>query len=344
MTSHISMIPDDVMANATIDYHSLADPDCASQLRTILDEFGFAVVTNVLSHQEVVQYEALWAQDMLSIIDMPKAKQTCPPKLLAAVQHDPINNWPTDEVPLGRSKGAFASDYCLPHGKCPWAVRAHPNVRAVYENLFGDDLVVSMDNMFFSNKDSKIPETEREDRLWGHADQSKHVVPSGKWECYQGVIYLWPATVDTSSTVVWPGSHKSVYEDLMKMSTFRGHFCMLPKAQQQLFAQKAGRVAVPPGGLLLWSSRTVHQGWNHGKRLAVPVCFEPRNRRTKEALASKVQCIKTGMPTTHWASIGKMHVVANNNDGSSNELPLIGRAHEWIISNGKINPTIYNLL
>ena len=35
-------------------------------------------------------------------------------------------------------------------------------------------------------------------------------------------------------------------------------------------------------GLLLWDSRTVHQGWRGGPRLAMPICWEPRHRRSEE--------------------------------------------------------------
>ena len=36
-----------------------------------------------------------------------------------------------------------------------------------------------------------------------------------------------------------------------------------------------------PWGLLLWDSRTVHQGWRGGPRLAQPICWEPRERRSQ---------------------------------------------------------------
>merc|ERR1719356_604913 len=61
----------------------------------------------------------------------------------------------------------------------------------------------------------------------------------------------------------------------------------------------ARRMPVPAGGLLLWTSRTTHQGWRGGPRLAQPVCMEPRARRSNEALERKLRLAALGLPSTH---------------------------------------------
>jgi len=146
--------------------------------------------------------------------------------------------------------------------------------------------------------------------LWPHADQNFHIAPSGQWDCYQGVMYLWPANENTSATVIWPGSHCREYDELMrdpKQWEKKGHFCRLPRGRFNAFVAGCGRVPVARGGLLLWSSRTIHQGWPNGPRLAMPVCFEPRERRARQAYLNKHRCIESGVPTSHWASLGISH-------------------------------------
>jgi hypothetical protein len=77
------------------------------------------------------------------------------------------------------------------------------------------------------------------------------------------------------------------------------------------FIAGARRVPVPAGGLLLWSSRTMHQGHAGGARLAVPVCWEPVERRSSEARLRKARLVASGLPTTHWASLAYQHEVAD---------------------------------
>eukprot|EP00658_Telonema_sp_P-2_P004770 TRINITY_DN11778_c0_g1_i3.p1 TRINITY_DN11778_c0_g1~~TRINITY_DN11778_c0_g1_i3.p1 ORF type:complete len:127 (-),score=2.72 TRINITY_DN11778_c0_g1_i3:66-446(-) len=89
----------------------------------------------------------------------------------------------------------------------------------------------------------------------------------------------------------------------MKQREFRGHFCMLDKNRFLEFADQAVRMRVPSGSMVLWDSRTLHQGWEGGPRLAVPICLEPKKRRTDIALLSKHEACRKGLPTTHLSLI-----------------------------------------
>merc|ERR1712176_1073346 len=82
-------------------------------------------------------------------------------------------------------------------------------------------------------------------------------------------------------------------------------------ALQEQWDANARRVPVPAGALLLWSSRTLHQGWVGGPRLAQPVCWEPIVRRSEFALERKLRLAALGLPSTHWASLGIPHTLVN---------------------------------
>jgi hypothetical protein len=252
--------------------------------------------------------------------------------------------WPIHKAPLGRQNPLFASDYGLPQGKCPWFVRTHDNVADIFATMFGTkELCVGMDNVFFSNDhQQQVVDGVPVDYLWPHADQSVHVQPSGDWQCFQGVLYIWPSSDGSSTTVLWPKSHKSVFPDLMKQREFRGHFCMLDKNRFLEFAEQAVRMRVPSGAMVLWNSKTLHQGWEGGPRLAVPVCLEPRKRRSEIALASKHEACRKGLPTTHWASLGKMHSTGNTTAGGTEDFPIHSKAHVWLLDEetGDVIPTV----
>jgi hypothetical protein len=95
-----------------------------------------------------------------------------------------------------------------------------------------------------------------------------------------------------------------------------------PKYSQRLhsrwsnerYLREARRVPLAAGSLIIWDSRTVHQGWDEGRRLAMPVCWEPRGRMSEvcegELVARrKLRIAASGRCTTHWASLGREHSV-----------------------------------
>merc|ERR1712241_77891 len=110
-------------------------------------------------------------------------------------------------------------------------------------------------------------------------------VPISQWEVFQGLLYVWGSEEQhASTTVLWCGSHRDVYSELMADTTMQNrgqrgvHFSRLQdmtsgESQQRLskgWLHAARRVPVPSGSLLLWDSRLVHQGWRGGPRLVQP--------------------------------------------------------------------------
>lgn len=200
----------------------------------------------------------------------------------------------------------------------------YPKIRRVYEVLHETtDLVSSFDNSFVTTDTEQQGEEAMENRLWPHVDQNDHDFIIGHQDVYQGLLYCWPSSEPRSSTtVVWPRSHTPEVYDMYMNDAFlekRGrkgnHFTAISMVQDtetrerlmQGWLSHARRVTVPVGGLLLWSSRTTHQGWSGGPRLAQPVCWEPRERRSAKARGRKLALAALGLPSTHSASLGQPH-------------------------------------
>jgi hypothetical protein len=338
----IRLLEREVARAATVSFAALAHDDGERALRRILDTLGFAIVSDVLAADELEFVERQFADDLRSIIDVERS--TAPEKVRPLLE-DPVHNWPLSHVSIGTK---FASDYGLPHGRAAWYCRSHPQVKRVFESLFGTPkLCVGMDNVFFNNEPS-VPGTNAasQQALWPHADQNSRLEPNGKWECYQGVVYVWPANDDTSATVVWPRSHRLVYPELMTR-TFRGHFCSMGKEDYADFAANARRIPVPAGAMLLWNSKTVHQGIKGGARLAYPLCFEPTARRPRHALKSKVKCVQQGCPTSHWASLGRAHAMGGKDAGPVDHggVVVMHRAHHHLLkADGSVREDIVALI
>eukprot|EP00931_Biecheleriopsis_adriatica_P122515 TRINITY_DN97510_c0_g1_i1.p1 TRINITY_DN97510_c0_g1~~TRINITY_DN97510_c0_g1_i1.p1 ORF type:complete len:412 (-),score=72.55 TRINITY_DN97510_c0_g1_i1:37-1272(-) len=300
-----------------------------AELRHTLDELGCAIVTGVASPEECARLERLFAEDLTDLIDSAAAKQAggAVERAAGKVAAQEVCAFPLASGPLLGEK-----ERCqlrgLPQGRFAWSARLLPNVRACYELIHGThELVSSCDNSFFA---SPASEKQFENKSWPHVDHNSNDrrfcddegAFVGDWEVFQGLLYVWSSEGEHSSTtVVLPGSHLTAYEAMMQDPKMveRGskgnHFSQISGLSQkqlvssleQAWSAGAGRVPVPSGGLLLWSSRALHQGWSGGPRLAQPVCWEPRGRRDDSALDRKLRLAALGLPSTHWGSLGIPH-------------------------------------
>eukprot|EP00913_Durusdinium_trenchii_P024967 g23433.t1 len=265
------------------------------RIRSTFREHGVCIVTDVISPEDCMALEDLWHDDLLQLLDESKldpqvAKQ-------AAAVKETVKAWPK-------------------HWE-PWrCVGLGARVRACAEEA----------------GTNTNPE-------WLHVDQNH--CTGITWTCAQGVLYVWPSGPNDSSTVVWPKSHTEVYDhmmgdpeaihreskrpDAMTSEIIRpgrpglsGQSVKLKELQDAKIREelmrdafeKSRRVPCPAGSLLLWDSRTVHQGWRGGPRLAMPICWEPKTRRDEAALRRKLWMCGSGVPSSHSAAEGRVHGMA----------------------------------
>lgn len=307
--------------------------EVGTMLRPILERFGAAIVTDVLSKSECEEFERLFVSDLQGLIDNDAMRK-------ADSEMTEVARRASEEVhslPLATAECLGAINRCqlrgLPHGRFAWAGRLHPNVRRCYEVMHETKkLVSSCDNSFFA------PDADGEqatNKNWPHVDHNNNDnsifdedgVPVSEWEVYQGLLYVWGCTSPHSSTTaLWCGSHREVYDEMMadakmqKQGRKGAHFSRIVESIKseelsvKLVSQwrhAARRMPMPAGSLLLWSSKTLHQGWSGGPRLAQPVCWEPTKRRSQKARETKLRLAALGLPSTHWASLGLPHTIVN---------------------------------
>jgi len=78
-----------------------------------------------------------------------------------------------------------------------------------------------MDMVFFSPMGSEPADS---DRIWPHADIDTNEAQVRDWDVYQSVLAVWPLlSPGNSCTVVWPGSHKDIYDKLIESAKSSGH-------------------------------------------------------------------------------------------------------------------------
>lgn len=300
------------------------------RLRSVLAEHGVAIVTDVASPGECNALETSFAQDLAELVDA-SAANAAGTDIAAASQAalEDVKKWPLASLqllgPMERCQGRG-----LAHGRFAWGARLLPRVRAVYKALHGtEELVASCDNSFFAPlAHAKAPSN----RVFPHVDQNAHDARfidetgqgMGDWESFQGILYIWGSPAEhASTTIVWPGSHTTAWPAMMSDEKVQRcgkqgrHFTMIAglgdvQEAARLMAgwqQEARRVPMPAGALLLWDSKTMHQSWRGGPRLAQPVCWEPASRRPAVARERKLRLAALGLPSTHWASLGFPHTM-----------------------------------
>lgn len=323
----------------------------AARLRDVFARFGCCLVVDLLDAKECAILEGLWQADLLRLVDDKQAITPSVSDNLARVQHDGCRTWPESWQKLLGKKGC-ASQYGMPHGSFAWAARLHPKVRHIFASLFdvhSDELAVGLDVVFWNASDTTEVTSNKQ---WLHVDQNHR---SGLTHlCAQGVLYVWPSTdLRASTTAVWPGSHLATYDRLMQdnhavqkgrrelnSQSVRINHLHDPYEREELARQAIAstrRVPCPAGSLLLWDSRTIHQGWSGGPRLAQPVCWEPKWRRDEAAYRRKLYMCAAGVPSSHSSSEGRVHGMAQHGPpkhakGSTNMPPLRPTMPHFVVS------------
>lgn len=149
------------------------------------------------------------------------------------------------------------------------------------------------------------------------------------WQIYQSVVSVWPSALEDGqhadtdwTSVIWPdepGKQKAfdvMMEELGPGGARASQFVPLSqlgeservRALRLGYAAEARRVRLPAGSMLVWNSRTLHQGYNNhvARRLAQPVCWEPAQRLTNGGRYRKTLAVVAKLRTTHWASLGNI--------------------------------------
>ena len=95
----------------------------------------------------------------------------------------------------------FGGDHGVPQGRFAWAGRTNPTVRTLYSRLHDiaeSELCVGLDNTFFTPMTTPLNPTSQS--LWPHADQNAKCIPSGEWDIFQSVLYVWSSEADGTSS------------------------------------------------------------------------------------------------------------------------------------------------
>ncbi len=206
--------------------------------------------------------------------------------------------------------GMLLQHWNVGHNPMSWVIRQHPCViEAFYDIWDTSDLLTSFDGLSISLPCEQTGRGWYRGTSWWHTDQSYR---RNEFECVQGLVNLYDVEPGDATLRVLRGSHQYHGEcrerfdiqdkpDWYKLSDTQLEFYKDEKKCQDIC------LSARAGSLMLWDSRTIHQGVEPQRdrareniRCALYVCMTPRSRSTAAQLKKKRKAFQDRRTTSHY--------------------------------------------
>ena len=268
-----------------------------NNINNYLNEYGVAVISNILTENECINYRnQIWNEL----------------KYVSKDRFD-INNLDTwnEFYNFDPYQSMLLHYNSLGHMQPIWEIRQHPKVYQVFEKIWDvsvNELIVSFDGLSIHLPPEK---TNRGYHIedWFHTDQSSK--KNGR-HCIQGLINLYPVNdCDATLSIIEKSHlyHESFFVD--NQINNKSDWYQLKNNDIDYFKNcKKCAVKADIGSMILWDSRTFHQGIGSIKnrdkenfRMVIYVTMMPRSTiNDPKTLIKKQKALKNLRITSHWAN------------------------------------------
>lgn len=287
-------------------------PDDHEDIRTSLDTLGYAVISvPTLDPSTII---GQFKHDLSEINDSldPYQDKGFPAYLKEGVDY-----------PRTQLRGLLG-EYGLSQGTSAWMIRLDPTIQGLFASILSDatcehqdpsDLVCSTDAIGFSSKITPLtlqrqrqsqnnPDDPPPARRWLHVDQAIDI-PGSEIASYQGIYYAHSVNgLSGAGTVVVPGSHLEHHMHNWGHPLTTRHFHIV---DQDVYWDRAVKLDIPAGNILIYNSKLVHQGWDGISRLCYMVSYGLASDRTESTRVRKIMMYLGGHRSTHWSQYGVYH-------------------------------------
>ena len=252
-------------------------------IKNSLEPQGFSVIS--ISSVNLDTLKNHYVQDLLEVTGK---KLTFPEIWDASV-----------EVPEPEHYG-LGGEYGIAQGNAAWYIKTNNEIIDIYQKVLNsENLVCSMDAVGFS-QDKEVP-SELMDHIWLHVDQNPHIF-GADFKSYQSIFYAEDSFGNRAGTVVVPGSHKDWNNHYY--TNKKSHFQIISDPQ---YVERAIKLEIPAGCLLMFSSHLVHQGYYGPHRLCFMVSYGLKSDRAEEHRKRKIVLYLSGHRSNHWSQFGMYH-------------------------------------
>jgi hypothetical protein len=305
-------------------------------LKETLDLYGVAVIKNVCPPDECHKLiNQFWSElnELTSLMEIPLD------------QHD-SKTWRTlyELYPL---HSMLIQYFGIGHFQSIWTVRQNPTIGDIFakiHNCSKNDLLVSFDGASIHLPPEKTGKGWFREGNWLHTDQS----PKRNELSIQGMVTLNDINDKDATLMILESSHK--FHEEFFLEKYEGR--ELPKDDwykinddvDWFIAKGCARkcVKAEAGSLILWNSKTMHQGIEPQKnrkkentRIVFYVCESPKVWATELNLKKKIKAFNELRTTSHYPHQPKLFPLAPRTYGGP--LPNVKKLQQPILSNyGKL--------
>lgn len=271
------------------------------EVRQKLDQYGVAIVPNVLDHEECESIKSgMW--DYLEHIST---------NFQTPISRTNPNTWRSLRA-LYPLHSMLIQHWGIGQSQFVWNVRQNPKVVEQFAQLWNvapEELLVSFDGASIHMPPEVTGSGWFKGNSWLHTDQS---YTRNDFDCVQGWITANPVNSGDSTLAFLEGSHR--YH-----GDFGRHFGIkdktdwfkLSETSHYDFYKDRGcdpkLVRCPEGSLVLWDSRLIHCGQEAVKeretpnmRCVVYVCMTPRSRCSSRMMEKRLRAFRELRLTNHY--------------------------------------------
>jgi hypothetical protein len=267
--------------------------------KDVLAEYGVCVIPDIMSKYEcIARRQCIWN-------DIKYVTQN-------RFNIDDSNTWKSfyDLYPI---HSMLLHHFGVGHFQQVWEIRQNELIGDIFADIWNtnkNNLYSSFDGISIALPPEQTNKGWYKGNDWVHTDQGPR---KKSFACIQGMINLYPVNTGDATLMVLEKSHlyhNEFFEDNDK--NFWNDWYLLRDNQEQYFIDRGCQrfcVSAPIGSLILWDSRTYHQGIEafagrnkKNFRMAIYVCLMPKNTYPQKMINKRKKLLKNTRLTNHWGT------------------------------------------
>lgn len=265
----------------------------------IISEYGVCVIPHIFTESECISLrDNIW----------------CDLKTISGGTFDVLDTstWSNYYDIINPIHNMIINKYGIGHSQAVWNIRQDLRIGNIFSKIWNvpkENLLSSFDSVscYLPPEITGIGFYDKKNE-WLHTDQS----PNKKgFHCIQGMVNLYDTEEGDATLCVLEGSNK-LHENFFKFINYNSDddWYKLKPGQRDFFANcKEVCIKAPIGSLILFDSRTIHQGISAQKgrmranfRMVIYTCLMPKSYYTEEQIRMRKKYFLEKRMTNHWGT------------------------------------------
>ena len=269
-------------------------------LRDTINEFGVAVIPNVLDENECNELlDSMW-----------NYFETITQSWNIPISRHNQDTW-KEIYKLFPLHSMLIQYFNIGHAQFAWNARQNEKIIDIFAHFWNcnkEDLLVSFDGSSFHLPPEVTKRGWNKNHTWYHTDQS---FTKKNFECLQSFVTLNDINRGDGTFAFMEGSHRYHQEFNERFNiNNKDDWYKLNEEQEQFFIEKGceyKKIICPKGSLVFWDSRLIHCGVepmkereNPNIRAVIYLCYAPRRLSNNKSILKKQKAFNEMRTTNHW--------------------------------------------